>query len=160
MSLTWLSHGSNSVFFSSGPLENTPFEKKYKPLNTPSNSAKEIKVKIIPAQRESRPAHVQTGAEADSQLCDCLAAAMESTGFLDALNSAPVPGIKIKKKKAGATNAKAASPTSTKVLDRLVRCASGSSFSRNAFICWDLRETPEFLVSKSQFSITLSQLPG
>uniref|UniRef100_H3CJA3 Protein phosphatase 1, regulatory subunit 10 n=1 Tax=Tetraodon nigroviridis TaxID=99883 RepID=H3CJA3_TETNG len=75
----------------SGPLENTPFEKKYKPLNTPSNSAKEIKVKIIPAQP------------------------MESTGFLDALNSAPVPGIKIKKKKPGASShPKAASPTSAK----------------------------------------------
>lgn len=129
MSLTWLSHGSNSVwsaslfvFFSSGPLENTPFEKKYKPLNTPSNSAKEIKVKIIPAQRESRPTYIQTGADVDLQLCDCLAAAMESTGFLDALNSAPVPGIKIKKKKPGANNAKAASPTSTKVQDRLVWC--------------------------------------
>ncbi|CAF94243.1 unnamed protein product, partial [Tetraodon nigroviridis] len=48
------------LLLSSGPLENTPFEKKYKPLNTPSNSAKEIKVKIIPAQRESRPAHVHT----------------------------------------------------------------------------------------------------
>ncbi|KAM9306565.1 LOW QUALITY PROTEIN: serine/threonine-protein phosphatase 1 regulatory subunit 10 [Pholidichthys leucotaenia] len=70
-----------------------PVEKKYKPLNTPSNSAKEIKVKIIPAQP------------------------MECTGFLDALNSAPVPGIKIKKKKPGAStaaNAKAASPTTNK----------------------------------------------
>lgn len=60
-SLTWLARVSLTVsdqgllFCSSGPLENTPFEKKYKPLNTPSNSAKEIKVKIIPAQRESRP---------------------------------------------------------------------------------------------------------
>lgn len=36
--------------------------------------------------------------------------AMESLGFLDALNSAPVPGIKIKKKKT-----KAVSPTSNKV---------------------------------------------
>lgn len=35
---------------------------------------------------------------------------MESLGFLDALNSAPVPGIKIKKKKP-----KAVSPTSNKV---------------------------------------------
>uniref|UniRef100_A0A8C2WNM4 Protein phosphatase 1, regulatory subunit 10 n=1 Tax=Cyclopterus lumpus TaxID=8103 RepID=A0A8C2WNM4_CYCLU len=61
---------------SSGPPDAPPLEKKYKPLNTPSNSAKEIKVKIIPAQP------------------------MECTGFLDALNSAPVPGIKIKKKKA------------------------------------------------------------
>uniref|UniRef100_G3N8T6 Serine/threonine-protein phosphatase 1 regulatory subunit 10 n=1 Tax=Gasterosteus aculeatus aculeatus TaxID=481459 RepID=G3N8T6_GASAC len=59
----------------SGPADAPPLEKKYKPLNTPSNSAKEIKVKIIPAQP------------------------MECTGFLDALNSAPVPGIKIKKKK-------------------------------------------------------------
>lgn len=40
---------------------------------------------------------------------------MESTGFLDALNSAPVPGIKIKKKKPGPNNAKAVSPTSNKV---------------------------------------------
>ncbi|KAG9279663.1 serine/threonine-protein phosphatase 1 regulatory subunit 10 isoform X1 [Astyanax mexicanus] len=62
-----------------------PVEKKYKPLNTTPNSAKEIKVKLIPPQP------------------------MESPGFLDALNSAPVPGIKIKKKKL-----KAASPTSNK----------------------------------------------
>ncbi|CAJ0924808.1 unnamed protein product [Ranitomeya imitator] len=61
-----------------------PAEKKYKPLNTTPNSAKEIKVKIIPPQP------------------------MESLGFLDALNSAPIPGIKIKKKK------KAVSPTSNK----------------------------------------------
>uniref|UniRef100_A0A668A460 Serine/threonine-protein phosphatase 1 regulatory subunit 10 n=1 Tax=Myripristis murdjan TaxID=586833 RepID=A0A668A460_9TELE len=80
---------------SSGPSDALPVEKKYKPLNTPSNSAKEIKVKIIPAQP------------------------MECTGFLDALNSAPVPGIKIKKKKPGATattNTKVVSPTSNKVL--------------------------------------------
>ncbi|XP_076864616.1 serine/threonine-protein phosphatase 1 regulatory subunit 10 [Brachyhypopomus gauderio] len=62
-----------------------PVEKKYKPLNTTPNSTKEIKVKLIPPQP------------------------MESPGFLDALNSAPVPGIKIKKKKP-----KAASPTSNK----------------------------------------------
>ncbi|XP_056393651.1 serine/threonine-protein phosphatase 1 regulatory subunit 10 isoform X2 [Hyla sarda] len=61
-----------------------PAEKKYKPLNTTPNAAKEIKVKIIPPQP------------------------MESLNFLDALNSAPVPGIKIKKKK------KAVSPTSNK----------------------------------------------
>uniref|UniRef100_A0AAY4DRI4 C3H1-type domain-containing protein n=1 Tax=Denticeps clupeoides TaxID=299321 RepID=A0AAY4DRI4_9TELE len=61
-----------------------PAEKKYKPLNT--NSTKESRVKLIPAQP------------------------MECTGFLDALNSAPVPGIKIKKK----SKTKAASPTSTK----------------------------------------------
>ncbi|KAG8448687.1 hypothetical protein GDO86_015675 [Hymenochirus boettgeri] len=61
-----------------------PAEKKYKPLNTAANTTKEIKVKIIPPQP------------------------MESLGFLDALNSAPVPGIKIKKKK------KAGSPTSNK----------------------------------------------
>ncbi|XP_029369637.1 serine/threonine-protein phosphatase 1 regulatory subunit 10 isoform X2 [Echeneis naucrates] len=76
-----------------GPSDAPPLEKKYKPLNTPSNSAKEIKVKIIPAQP------------------------MECTGFLDALNSAPVPGIKIKKKKPSAgipANAKAVSPTSNK----------------------------------------------
>ncbi|XP_048849186.1 serine/threonine-protein phosphatase 1 regulatory subunit 10 [Brienomyrus brachyistius] len=65
-------------------IDNPPVEKKYKPLNMTPNSTKEIKVKIIPAQP------------------------MECTGFLDALNSAPVPGIKIKKKK------KAASPTSNK----------------------------------------------
>lgn len=39
-------------FISSGPPETPHLEKKYKPLNTPSNSAKEIKVKIIPAQRK------------------------------------------------------------------------------------------------------------
>ncbi|XP_042290450.1 serine/threonine-protein phosphatase 1 regulatory subunit 10 isoform X2 [Thunnus albacares] len=78
---------------SSGPFDVPPQEKKYKPLNTPSNSAKEIKVKIIPAQP------------------------MECTGFLDALNSAPVPGIKIKKKKPGTSSpasTKAVSPTSNK----------------------------------------------
>lgn len=44
---------------------------------------------------------------------------MEGMGFLDALNSAPVPGIKIKKKKPNASttaNSKAVSPTSNKVL--------------------------------------------
>ncbi|XP_061912695.1 serine/threonine-protein phosphatase 1 regulatory subunit 10-like [Entelurus aequoreus] len=78
---------------SCGPFDTPPLEKKYKPLNMPSNAAKEIKVKIIPAQP------------------------MECTGFLDALNSAPVPGIKIKKKKAAAgspSSAKAVSPTSNK----------------------------------------------
>ncbi|KAJ8273867.1 hypothetical protein GJAV_G00106390 [Gymnothorax javanicus] len=65
-------------------LDAPPVEKRYKPLNTTPNSTKEIKVKIIPAQP------------------------MECTGFLDALNSAPVPGIKIKKKK------KPPSPTSNK----------------------------------------------
>ncbi|KAM5146321.1 serine/threonine-protein phosphatase 1 regulatory subunit 10 isoform 2-T2 [Mantella aurantiaca] len=71
---------------SSVPIPNdaAPAEKKYKPLNTTPNAAKEIKVKIIPPQP------------------------MESLGFLDALNSAPIPGIKIKKKK------KAVSPTSNK----------------------------------------------
>ncbi|XP_030921412.1 serine/threonine-protein phosphatase 1 regulatory subunit 10 [Geospiza fortis] len=64
-------------------------EKKYKPLNTAPNAAKEIKVKIIPPQP------------------------MEGLGFLDALNSAPVPGIKIKKKK------KVLSPTAAKVRDIL-----------------------------------------
>ncbi|KAF6737779.1 Serine/threonine-protein phosphatase 1 regulatory subunit 10 [Oryzias melastigma] len=76
-----------------GPSDAPPLEKKYKPLNMPSNSAKEIKVKIIPAQP------------------------MEATGFLDALNSAPKPGIKIKKKKpgaSGAANSKVVSPTSNK----------------------------------------------
>ncbi|MGH0147763.1 UNVERIFIED_CONTAM: hypothetical protein FKN15_051193 [Acipenser sinensis] len=61
-----------------------PVEKKYKPLNTTPNMIKEIKVKIIPAQP------------------------IESPGFLEALNSAPVTGVKIKKKK------KAVSPTSNK----------------------------------------------
>ncbi|KAM6472585.1 serine/threonine-protein phosphatase 1 regulatory subunit 10 isoform 2-T2 [Liasis olivaceus] len=64
--------------------ENPPAEKKYKPLNTTPNATKEIKVKIIPPQP------------------------MEGLGFLDALNSAPVPEIKIKKKK------KALSPTAAK----------------------------------------------
>lgn len=31
-----------------------PAEKKYKPLNTTPNATKEIKVKIIPPQRESK----------------------------------------------------------------------------------------------------------
>ncbi|XP_060916177.1 serine/threonine-protein phosphatase 1 regulatory subunit 10 isoform X1 [Labrus mixtus] len=78
---------------STGPSDAPPLEKKYKPLNMPSNSPKEIKVKIIPAQP------------------------MECTGFLDALNSAPVPGIKIKKKKPGPgapPGTKAVSPTSNK----------------------------------------------
>lgn len=43
-------------------------------------------------------------------VCLSVPLAMESLGFLDALNSAPVPGIKIKKKKP-----KAVSPTSNKV---------------------------------------------
>ncbi|XP_033830943.1 serine/threonine-protein phosphatase 1 regulatory subunit 10 [Periophthalmus magnuspinnatus] len=76
----------------SGPFDAPPLEKKYKPLNMPSNATKEIKVKIIPAQP------------------------MEATGFLDALNSAPVPGIKIKKKKATPTlpASKVVSPTTNK----------------------------------------------
>lgn len=45
-----------------------------------------------------------------------LSAALEGTGFLDALNSAPVPGIKIKKKKGKeGRDPKAVSPTSNKV---------------------------------------------
>nr|XP_023969152.2 serine/threonine-protein phosphatase 1 regulatory subunit 10 [Chrysemys picta bellii] len=64
--------------------DNPPVEKKYKPLNTTPNSTKEIKVKIIPVQP------------------------MEGLGFPDALNSAPIPGIKIKKKK------KVLSPTAAK----------------------------------------------
>ncbi|KFO95235.1 Serine/threonine-protein phosphatase 1 regulatory subunit 10, partial [Calypte anna] len=66
------------------PGDVPPAEKKYKPLNTVPNATKEIKVKIIPPQP------------------------MEGLGFLDALNSAPVPGIKIKKKK------KVLSPTAAK----------------------------------------------
>eukprot|EP00063_Salmo_salar_P058623 XP_014033458.1 PREDICTED: serine/threonine-protein phosphatase 1 regulatory subunit 10-like isoform X3 [Salmo salar] len=74
-----------------GPLDAPPVEKKYKPLNTTPNQTKEIKVKIIPAQP------------------------LEGTGFLDALNSAPVPGIKIKKKKGKeGRDPKAVSPTSNK----------------------------------------------
>ncbi|NWS64937.1 PP1RA phosphatase, partial [Chunga burmeisteri] len=69
---------------SSLPGDVPPAEKKYKPLNTAPNTTKEIKVKIIPPQP------------------------MEGLGFLDALNSAPIPGIKIKKKK------KVLSPTATK----------------------------------------------
>jgi len=38
--------------FSTSPNDAPPVEKKYKPLNTTPNSTKEIKVKIIPAQRE------------------------------------------------------------------------------------------------------------
>nr|XP_013799194.1 PREDICTED: serine/threonine-protein phosphatase 1 regulatory subunit 10 [Apteryx mantelli mantelli] len=64
--------------------DNPPAEKKYKPLNTTPDATKEIKVKIIPPQP------------------------MEGLGFLDALNSAPIPGIKIKKKK------KVLSPTAAK----------------------------------------------
>uniref|UniRef100_A0A3B5L0L4 Serine/threonine-protein phosphatase 1 regulatory subunit 10 n=1 Tax=Xiphophorus couchianus TaxID=32473 RepID=A0A3B5L0L4_9TELE len=60
---------------SSGPSDAPPLEKKYKPLNQPPNATKEIKMKIIPALP------------------------MEATDFVDALNSAPVPEIKIKKKK-------------------------------------------------------------
>ncbi|XP_041868197.1 serine/threonine-protein phosphatase 1 regulatory subunit 10 isoform X2 [Melanotaenia boesemani] len=93
---------------SAGPSDAPPLEKKYKPLNTPSNSAKEIKVKLIPAPP------------------------MEATGFLDALNSAPVPGIKIKKKKASAAapaNTKAVSPTSNKASPFDTKPASYSSSS-------------------------------
>nr|XP_014353691.1 PREDICTED: serine/threonine-protein phosphatase 1 regulatory subunit 10 [Latimeria chalumnae] len=68
----------------SGATDMPPMEKKYKPLNTVPNATKEIKVKIIPPQP------------------------MESTGFLEALNSAPIRGIKIKKKK------KVMSPTDNK----------------------------------------------
>ncbi|XP_008330041.2 serine/threonine-protein phosphatase 1 regulatory subunit 10 [Cynoglossus semilaevis] len=89
---------------SSSPSDAPPLEKKYKPLNMPSNSAKEIKVKIIPAQP------------------------MEATGFLDALNSAPVPGIKIKKKKLSATSpvSKAVSPTTNKVISFDGKPSSGA----------------------------------
>ncbi|XP_052326061.1 serine/threonine-protein phosphatase 1 regulatory subunit 10-like isoform X4 [Oncorhynchus keta] len=81
-----------------GPLDPPPVEKKYKPLNTTPNHTKEIKVKIIPAQRK-------TSTEI----------ALEGTGFLDALNSAPVSLIKIKKKKGReGRDPKAVSPTSNK----------------------------------------------
>uniref|UniRef100_A0A8B9KME2 C3H1-type domain-containing protein n=1 Tax=Astyanax mexicanus TaxID=7994 RepID=A0A8B9KME2_ASTMX len=82
-----------------------PVEKKYKPLNTTPNSAKEIKVKLIPPQP------------------------MESPGFLDALNSAPVPGIKIKKKKL-----KAASPTSNKVMTFISSHSCQSQIVKNIFL--------------------------
>ncbi|CAM4637671.1 unnamed protein product [Lepidochelys olivacea] len=62
--------------------DNPPVEKKYKSLNTTPNSTEEIKFKIIAVQP------------------------MGSLGFLDALNSAPIPGITIKKK--------VLSPTATK----------------------------------------------
>lgn len=55
-------------------------------------------------------------------LCRIVSAAMEGMGFLDALNSAPVPGIKIKKKKPSTSttaNTKAVSPTSNKVVTGL-----------------------------------------
>lgn len=113
---------------SSGPFDAPPQEKKYKPLNTPSNSAKEIKVKIIPAQRKHEhtcrliPSVNEVTVMKhlwSSFLITCVVtAAMECTGFLDALNSAPVPGIKIKKKKPGTgspASTKAVSPTSNKV---------------------------------------------
>ncbi|XP_075907941.1 serine/threonine-protein phosphatase 1 regulatory subunit 10 isoform X2 [Nelusetta ayraudi] len=95
---------------SSGPMETPHLEKKYKPLNTPSNAVKEIKVKIIPPQP------------------------MECTGFLDALNSAPVPGIKIKKKKSGAPstpNAKAVSPTTNKPSSPEAAAAFSSAADEN-----------------------------
>eukprot|EP00061_Rhincodon_typus_P019002 g48424.t1 len=75
-----LKRPSSSLTSSSAPH----MEKKYKPLNVTPNTTKEIKVKIIPPQP------------------------IESTGFLEALNSAPVHGLKIKKKK------KITSPTSVK----------------------------------------------
>ena len=52
----------------------------------------------------------------DDMLCFFSFAAMEGLGFLDALNSAPVPGIKIKKKK------KVLSPTAAKVRALGSRC--------------------------------------
>eukprot|EP00079_Xenopus_tropicalis_P012492 XP_002939507.1 PREDICTED: serine/threonine-protein phosphatase 1 regulatory subunit 10 isoform X1 [Xenopus tropicalis] len=83
------------------PGDAAPAEKKYKPLNTVPNTTKEIKVKIIPPQP------------------------MESLGFLDALNSAPVPGIKIKKKKKGG------SPTGNKPSPFDSKCpAEGSSIAK------------------------------
>lgn len=72
-----------------------------------------------------------------SLLSCVLTAAMECTGFLDALNSAPVPGIKIKKKKPSTgttTNTKAVSPTSNKVLTALSSFSSGPKQPQNIFI--------------------------
>ncbi|GCC21244.1 hypothetical protein chiPu_0019711 [Chiloscyllium punctatum] len=77
---TPLKRPSPSLTSSSAPH----MEKKYKPLNVTPNTTKEIKVKIIPPQP------------------------IESTDFLEALNSAPMHGLKIKKKK------KITSPTSVK----------------------------------------------
>jgi len=45
-----LSHSSAAAPGDAAP----PAEKKYKPLNTTPNATKEIKVKIIPPQRESK----------------------------------------------------------------------------------------------------------
>ncbi|XP_030399594.1 LOW QUALITY PROTEIN: serine/threonine-protein phosphatase 1 regulatory subunit 10-like [Gopherus evgoodei] len=68
----------------SAPSEdNPPVEKKYKPLSTTPNSTKEIRVKFVPVQP------------------------MEGLGILDALNSAPIPGIRVKKKVLSPTAAKA-----------------------------------------------------
>lgn len=106
--------------FSTTLSDTPPVEKKYKPLNTTPNSAKEIKVKLIPPQREFCSFSILSHNDYDNKhKCNLYvfakylffySLAMEASGFLDALNSAPVPGIKIKKKKT-----KAVSPTSNKV---------------------------------------------
>jgi hypothetical protein len=45
-----------------------PAEKKYKPLNTTPNATKEIKVKIIPPQRESKVGiHLELGANSSGR---------------------------------------------------------------------------------------------
>lgn len=105
---------------SSLPGDNPPAEKKYKPLNTTPNATKEIKVKIIPPQREwgTKRGRALRGDPPRSFWDNNVLifspfflffSAMEGLGFLDALNSAPIPGIKIKKKK------KVLSPTAAKV---------------------------------------------
>ncbi|XP_077600121.1 serine/threonine-protein phosphatase 1 regulatory subunit 10 [Stigmatopora nigra] len=126
---------------SSGPFDNPPLEKKYKPLNTPSNSAKEIKVKIIPAQP------------------------MECTGFLDALNSAPVPGIKIKKKKAAAAAAAAAaassSPSNTKAVSPTANKTNPFDSKSSTYSSSSTKPTsPETTSSNTSFENQETERPG
>lgn len=65
-------------------------------------------------------------------------AAMEGLGFLDALNSAPVPGIKIKKKK------KVLSPTAAKVWALSSRCHEvGGRAPRRGLLGEDKRSLPQ-----------------
>lgn len=58
-----------------------PVEKKYKPLNTTPNATKEIKVKIIPPQRESKvEEHTELG-ENSMEMCVCVWGGVQD-GFL------------------------------------------------------------------------------
>lgn len=68
--------------------------------------------------------------------------AMEGLGFLDALNSAPVPGIKIKKKK------KVLSPTAAKVWAWVAGVAGVEVKSK---------EGPRALASVAQFVVPCTQ---